>query len=297
MDFNSLIGSFYSLYNERISLLKNVSKNELNTWQTENLHFYRHQLEPYVFNYLNHTYGEKLDYYWKLHQFPKKSKYSFVIVERRAHPNWWFVLRNIAWAAPHFSLHIFCSDLNYDFIKILLGDKADNVNIHILFKGVADREQGYNESNLIFRTPRFYKLIDCEYFINVHLDAYFIQKIPDWIFVGTYYGSPWGWNPTYAGNGGLAVRNTQKLIELCEKEIQNALDNSAEDWYISEALKKHNFEEPPLDFRISVFQENFPTNKTPIGTHQFWTYLHNYDINNREIFIKNITKLVTLIDI
>lgn len=296
MDFDNIIEACYSVYNERQYALKKISKTqeELNKWQTDSLSTYRNQLEPYVFNYLNHIYGYTLDTLWKTHQFSKKNKYAFVIVERRAHPNWWFILRNIAWAGPQFSLYIFCSDLNYDFIKSLLGDKAENVHIYQIFKGVADREQGYNESNLLFRTPRFYKLIDTEYFINVHLDAYFIQKIPDWIFTGTYYGSPWGWNPNYAGNGGLAVRNTQKLIELCEKEIKNALNTIGEDWYLSEAIKKHDIELPSLDFRMKVFQENLPTTFTPIGTHQFWTYLNNYNINDKELFTKHIKKLVTI---
>ena len=295
MDLDSLIDVCYSLHNERQEALK--ASNDNIQWQKDSLHFYRLQIEPYVFNYLIHNYGHKLDEFWKTHQFPKKNKYSFVIIERRVHPNWWFVLRNIAWAAPHFSLYIFCSDLNYDFVKSILGNKADNVHIYKMFKGLADREKGYNESNLILRTPHFYKLIDAEYFINVHLDAYFIQKIPDWIFTGTYYGSPWGWDPQRAGNGGLAVRNTQKLIELCEKEIKNALNTTGEDCYISDAIIKHNFELPPLDFRIKVFQENFPTNFIPIGTHQFWTYINNYNLNDKKQFTYNIKKLITLIGI
>lgn len=296
MDFDNIIEACYSVYNERQEALKKISKTqeELNKWQTDCLSTYRNQLEPYVFNYLNHTYGHTLDTLWKNHQFPKKNKYAFVIVERRAHPNWWFVLRNIAWAAPHFSLYIFCSDLNYDFVKSILGDKMENVHIHQIFKGLADREKGFNEYNIVFKTPKFYQMIDAEYFINFQLDSYFIQKIPDWIFTGTYYGSPWGWNPTYAGNGGLAVRNTQKLIELCEKEIKNALNTIGEDWYLSEAIKKRDIELPSLDFRMKVFQENFPTNFTPIATHQFWTYLNNYNIDNKDIFSKHIKKLVTL---
>jgi len=244
---------------------------------------------------LNYQYGHKLDEFWKNHQFPKKSDKAFVIVERRAHPNWWFVLRNIAWAAPHFSLYIFCSDLNYDFIKTVLGDKADNVHIRIWFKGLADRHTGFMEANSTLKMPNFYKLIEAEYFINVHLDAYFLQKIPDWIFTGTYYGSPWCWDSERAGNGGLSVPNVKKMSELCEKEVSAALNEAIEDDYISNILIKNNYAYPPLDFRLRVFQENAPTQFIPIGTHQFWTYLHNYNINNREEFCNNIRKLVTII--
>lgn len=298
MDFNTLIETCYSVSNERNILLKNINTHdEYNKFQTDSLSFYRNQLEPYVFNYLNITYGKQLDEFWKTHTFPKKSKYAYVIVERRCHPNWWFILRNIAWAAPHFSLYIFCSDFNYDFIKTVLGDKADNVHITKWFKGNPDMKRAFYEYSLTFKMPTFYNLIDAEYFINFQMDSYFLQKIPDWIFTGTYYGSPWCWKYNLAGNGGLAVRNTQRLIDLCNRELKNSLNTCAEDAYISDMIEKYSFDIPPLDFRIKVFQENFPTQFIPIGTHQFWTYLHNYNIDNRDQFTENIKKLVTLIGI
>lgn len=298
MDFDTLIETCYTLYNEKQETLKLMkSKEDFIQWQKDTLHFYRVQIEPYVFNYMNYIYGDKLDEFWKTHQFPKKSNKAFVVVERRSHPNWWFLLRNIAWAAPHFSLYIFCSDLNYNFIKTVLGDKAENVHIIIWFKGLADRNTGFMEANYTFKIPHFYKLIDAEYVINVHLDAYFLQKIPDWIFTGTYYGSPWSWDTERAGNGGLAVRNIKNMIELCEKEINTALNETIEDDYISNMIIKNNYDYPPLEFRLKVFQESAPTSFNPIGTHQFWTYIMNYNINNRDEFTKNIKKLVTLIGI
>jgi hypothetical protein len=298
MDFESLIETCYSLASERASVRKSIkTEEEVTQWHKDTLHFYRMQIEPYVFNYLNMTYGQKLDEFWHGHSFPKKSRHAFVIIERRCHPNWWFILRNIAWAAPHFSLYIFCSDLNYEFVKAVLGNKAENVHIMQWFKGVADRHTGYIQSNISLQMPQFYKQIDAEWCINVHMDAYFLQKIPDWIFTGVYYGSPWGWDPHRAGNGGLAVRNIPQMIDLCQREIKNAMNECGEDVYISDALVKHGFDIPPLDFRIKVFQENFPTPFIPIGTHQFWTYLHNYNIDNRGAFTENIKKLVTLIGI
>lgn len=295
MDFDTLIASCYSFYNERQSLLKNTNTPEdFNKWQTESLAFYRHQLEPYVFNYLNHTYAEKLDNFWKTHQFPKKSKYAFVIVERRAHPNWWFILRNIAWAAPHFSLYIFCSDLNYDFIKALLGNKADNVNIFKWYKGNTDRDTGRNEYTMTLKLPGLYKLIDAEYIITVQMDSYFLQKIPDWIFTGTYYGAPWGWNPTKGGNGGVSIRNVKNMIEICEKETSNIQNDTAEDWHFSLMLEKYNFSLPSFDFRCKVIQENFPTTTKPIAIHQFWTYLNNYNISDPELFKLNLNKILSI---
>ncbi len=298
MDLNSIIEACYSVHNERQSILPTLkSEEEVKKWQDDTLHFYRTQLEQYVFNYLTLTYGNKLDEFWKSHQFPKKSKYSFVIVERRIHPNWWFILRNIAWAAPHFSLYIFCSDLNYEFIKTMLGDKAENVHIFKWFQGSPERKIAFEQYNVTLKMPGFYKLIDSDYTITVQMDSYFLQKIPDWVFCGTYYGAPWGWNPTKGGNGGLSIRNIKDMIELCEKEISSIQNNEGEDWHFSQLLEKHNYTVPPFEFRVKVVQENFPIDIIPIGTHQFWTYIANYNLSDKTLFTNNIKKLLTLIDL
>jgi hypothetical protein len=296
MDLNSIIEACYSVYKERDELSKTLKTNdETLKWNKDTLHYYRTQLEPYVFNYLNLMYGQKLDEFWKTHQFPKKNKYAFVIVERRIHPNWWFVLRNIAWAAPNFSLYIFCSDINHDFIKTILGDKADNVNIINWYKGNPDRDTAFKEYNITFKMPSFYEKIDAEYLITVQMDCYFLQKIPDWIFCGTYYGAPWGWDQTKGGNGGLSIRNVKDMIEICQKEKSTILNNEGEDSHFSQMLEKYNYYLPPLEFRKKVIQESFPVDSIPIGTHQFWTYLHNYKLNNKTEFTSSIEKLLTLI--
>jgi hypothetical protein len=299
MNFDALIEVCHSLASET-EMKYNTAQTADDggeQWQKNTLCYYRTQLEPYVFNYLNMTYGQKLDEFWQEHNFPKKSRYAFVIVERRCHTNWWFILRNIAWAAPHFSLYIFCSNLNYDFVKAVLGNKAENVHINIWFKGSADKQKALYEYNMTFKMPAFYKLIDAEYMINFQMDSYFLQKIPDWIFTGTYYGAPWLWDADKGGNGGLAVRNISKMIYICEKEIANIYNTDGEDDYISNAIIKYRLESLPFEFRVKVFQENFPTYHTPIGVHQFWTFLHNYNINDRGEFYKNIKNLVTLIGI
>jgi len=297
MNIDSLISVCYSLHNERQEVLKTLTTDEeIEKWRKDTLSFFRNQIEPYVFNYLNHTHGYKLDEFWKTHQFSKKYKYAFVIVERRVHPNWWFILRNILWAAPHFSLYIFCSDMNYDFITTLLGDKVENVHIHKWFKGIADKEKGYMESNVTFKLAGFYKLIDADYCITVQMDSYFLQKIPDWIFTGAYYGAPWGWNPSMAGNGGLSVRNIKNMIEMCEKEIEKVNNNNdGEDKFFSEAIEKYNYNFPPYEFRVKVLQENFPIDSIPIGIHQFWTFINNFNLSDKIFFTNHINKSITLV--
>ena len=299
MDIDSLVSVCYSLHNERQELFKTLTTNEeIEKWTKDTLHFYRSKIEPYVFNYLNYTYGHKLDEFWKTHQFSKEYKYAFVIIERRVHPNWWFVLRNILWAAPQFSLYIFCSDINYDFIISLLGDKAENIHIYKWFKGIADATQGAMESNTTLKLSGFYKLIKAEYVLTVHLDSYFLQKIPDWIFTGTFYASPVAWNINMAGCGGLSVRHIKNIIEICEiceKDGESIKNNEPEDSWISQSIVKYNYDILPIEFRINVFQENFPIDIIPIGTHQFWTYINSYKMSDKDYFTKQINKLITII--
>ena len=87
------------------------------TCQTNLLKTLRHGLEPYVYAHLEATYGQKLTEFWKSWIPPLRSAKAFVLVERRTHPNFWFVLRNMAWAGPNMAVYIFCSDENVNFIK------------------------------------------------------------------------------------------------------------------------------------------------------------------------------------
>ena len=97
-----------------------------------------------------------------------------------------------------------------------------------------------------------------------------------------------------AGNGGMSIRNIKNMIELCEKEIHNIQNNEGEDWHFSQAIVKYNYNIPPLEFRCKVIQENFPVDLIPIGTHQFWTYINNYNLSDRVLFTNHINKLITL---
>lgn len=89
------------------------------------------------------------------------------------------------------------------------------------------------------------------------MDSYFLQKIPEWIFSGTYFGAPWGWNPTKGGNGGLSIRNVKHMIEICEKESYTIQNNEAEDWHFSKMIEKYNYDLPPFEFRMGVFSGKF----------------------------------------
>ena len=292
MDINTLTEVCLEKVRERKNLLKNISsEEEIKKWQEETLDKYRCDLEPYIWQHFMFKYGPALDEFWKNHQFPKKSKYAWTIIERRCHPNWWFLLRNIAWAAPHFSLYIFCSDENYEFVKALLGDKAENVNIIRWYKGFATRQEGKDQYATTFKLPGFYKLIDAEYMIRAEPDTYLRHKIPNSVFVDDFYGAPWGWNAEMPGGGGLHIRKIKTMIDLCTKANHGGAEG--EDAWLGQKIIEYGYKYPSLDFRKEIFSENFPV-MDPIGVHQFWTFLENFEISNPDRFRENLSRYLKI---
>lgn len=275
MEIDAIAEAFLEKAREQNKLLSSSTSSSQFCERYENsLIQYRTSLEPYVYQHLIAKYGSSMDAFWKTHTFPKKSPYAWVIVERRCHPNWWFVLRNLAWAAPVMSLYIFCSDENLPFLKTLLGDKVDQVHLIPWFKGYADRPEAIRNYNDALKSAELYEKIDATYAIVAQLDTYLRYKIPPGIFVGDYYGAPWNWDPDAPGGGGLSVRKIASMIRICREAPK---DDRAEDIWFSDYVRKNGYEYPPLELRMCVFNESFP-NRYFIGVHQFWTYLDTYSV-------------------
>jgi hypothetical protein len=290
MELDPLLHVFYEKDRE-IDFIEQSTELDAVKFEHFALHKARCDLEPYVYNYLESNYGNQLTEFWKTHQFPEISMYAWVIVERRCHPNWWFVLRNIAWAGPHMSLYIFCSDENIEFLKSLLGEKAANVHLLPVFRGFATRDEGVHQMCKLMTHPEFYKLINAEYILTFQTDCFFRKKVPQGVFVGDYYGAPWGWSPEEMGGGGVTVRNVQRMIELCSKEPLP--EGIAEDGWISGLVKKYGGNVPSDQIRFNAFCENF-LSPDPIGVHQFWTFLHNFKMDEPEKFKQNIENILKL---
>jgi hypothetical protein len=292
MDIDTLVEvCLEKVHEQRVRTPLNGTEEDMRNHGAETLDKYRCDLEPYVWQHLMVRYGAQLDTYWKTHTFAKKSTYAWVIVERRAHPNWWFLLRNILWAAPHFSLYIFCSDQNIKFVKALLGDKVNDVHIISWYEGFATRQEGKDQYAITFKNPSFYKHIDAEYMIRVEVDTYLRHKIPEGIFMGDYYGAPWAWAPEKPGGGGLIIRNIKNMIELCERENHSGIE--ADDAWIGDKLIVHGYTFPPFEVRSHIFSENFPV-PNPIGVHQFWTFLENFNIGNPSEFKGHLDRYLTI---
>ena len=250
-------------------------------------------LEPYIYHYLIEKYGPMLEAHWMFYIPPAKSDNVFVIVERRPHPNFKFIIQNIAWAAPHMAVYIFCSDENHAFINAVLGDKAPYFTIIEIFKGSVSPEEGKTQYNNLLTNYQFYESIPANYMITVQMDTIFRKKLPNSLFTGDYWGAPWAWQVEAAGGGGATIRRIAAMSALCRQfrpDISIPIDG-VEDFWISSKLPESSY--PDLEFRKNHILESVPA-ADPCILHQFWTFSKDHSkIITRDQFIWFYTMLLT----
>jgi hypothetical protein len=268
-----------------------AAQEEIGQLQLDRLHAFRIELEPYIYHYLIEQYGLRLNAVWESYVPPLKSDKAYVLVERRAHPNYPFLLKMMAWAAPHLSVYLVCSDENFEFIKAILGDKIEHFNIIVAYSGEVDRDQGRAEYNQLLTDASFYEQIDAEYMVTMQMDVFLRRKLTDDLFCGDYWGAPWGWRQENAGGGGATIRRVQKMIEICKAERDDPLApcKEGEDSWIADRIQDF----PSLDFRSAHIMESMPA-EDPVIVHQFWTFLDNYDIQDRAQCTENMKRILTI---
>ena len=260
----------------------------------------RYGLEPYVYAHLEETYGQKLTEFWKTWTPPLRAAKAFVLVERRTHPNFWFVLRNMAWAAPDMAVYIFCSDENVNFIKTCLGDKLQYVNLQVVFKGNPPTDEAILEYSDFYTNFTIYQFLashGIEWILTVQMDVFFRKKLTDELFFTDFLGAPWAWIPDGTGCGGASVRKVKKMLEIClrfrpELGVRCPFP---EDGWIDLKLKESGHVFPPLEARVNLIMESCPA-PDPYIIHQFWTFLTGaFGITSRETFLNEyIYKYVTI---
>jgi len=291
-----------------VQAIVEIAKAEYKKWSTappedqmQRLDAFRLSLEPHIYNYLQEHYAFEFTSCWQRYTPPKQAPNAFVIVERRSHQNLWFILRNIAWAAPHMSVYIFCSDENINYIRALLKEKAEHYNIIQVFTGNPSRTRGKKEVDNLLTNPDTYRQINANYILTAEMDAFFRRKIPDSMFQGMYWGCPWAWKPTEPGGGGVTVRHVPSMIALCARHRPNPmldLEGESQDSWLSkhvasEATKDPAYTYPSLETRANLIMESIPS-ANPVAVHQFWTFLDNFltnsdqDTQNLTAFFKNI---------
>lgn len=228
------------------------------------LHRCRTELEPFVYSYLNDTYGPKLSSHWASCTIPLESTKGIVIVERRCHPNLRFTIQNAVYFAPGYSLHIICSEANREFVEEICESQLGSVHIHPVFKDIGTPESGKKEYNMLLKSYGFWSFFPEEWLLCMETDAYLLDKLPEEIYNYNYVASKWHWVPGQAGGGGLSHRKKSFMMEI---SCIDSLNAEMQDCFASEGLALLGH--PVMDG--DIFGETSCDYKT-IGTHQWWTF-------------------------
>ena len=122
---------------------------------TEHFEERRAELEPIVFDALREMYGSNLKNFWNKTKIPYKSNKAIVFVERRCHRNLEFCVHNSIYFAKGYSLHIFCSEENHEFVKKICAIHLENIHIHIIFKNEGTPKEGKTEYNFLLKQEKF----------------------------------------------------------------------------------------------------------------------------------------------
>ncbi len=230
----------------------------------------RCQADPFIFKYLESKYGKDLNTYWNSCSIPLESDKAIVIVERRCHPNFEFCLKNAVYFARGFSVHIFCSHSNLEYIQQVCGIQLKNIHIHIIFDTIGTPEEGKVEYNELLKKIEFWSILNEEIILTIETDSYLLDFLPESIYNYDYVASKWPWMPKDPGGGGLSIRKRSKVLEICKSIV--SVYGGAQDAYISEGIHKFGFSSPSLKEAEMYFTECMFSMKA-IGTHQWWTFL------------------------
>jgi len=262
MDLLYHVEQIYSKFNEVESSKHTIKKYE------DVLNKNRMEFDPVVFNSLRTLYGDVLKQFWERATIPLKSNRAIIFVERRCHPNLEFCLHNAVYYARGYSLHIFCSEANYDFIKTICGSQLQNIHIRKEFVGFGTPEEGKAEYNELLKKCEFWNKFEEEFVLTMETDSYLLRPIPKSIYKYDYVASKWSWSKTEPGGGGISHRKTAVMKQICNLEETRSIP--MQDSFASTGITVLNGSSPTDThyFTESIFSNN------GVGTHQWWTFLH-----------------------
>ncbi len=225
------------------------------------------------FTKLISLYNRKYSDYFRTIELPKKSENALVIVEPRCHRNLAFCIKNACYYCRGWSLYIYHSRANREFIEKILGDKKDNVNLIEFCNDNITRDQ---YSSLLCSVDFWIKIKATNVLIfqtDVHIRRYGIEEFLKY----DYVGAPWHRSPPLfkcdirVGNGGFSLRKKWQMIKIittCSlKKYLKEYNNRNEDLYFAYFAQKLDLKVPHPDEakKFSVEHVYYPD---PIGTHQ-----------------------------
>jgi hypothetical protein len=188
------------------------------------------------------------------------------------------------------AIYIFCSDENENYIKALLGNKAQYITLIQAFSGTASREQGKTDYNNLLTSVKMHEAFDksVEYCLTIQMDVFIRRAVTDDMFIGDYWGNPWAWDPDMPGGGGATIRKISTMIDICSKYKYLT---GVEDAWFAIHIQNDNYNFPDIEFRAFIIMESLFV-IDPVIVHQFWTFLNNnMTFDELEYILKNILSL------
>ena len=253
------------------SVMKSIKDSNFS--EKDTLHQYRLQTEPFIYKALNHIYGEHFHNFWNSTEIPAVADKAIVFVERRCHPNLEFCLKNAAYFARGYAIHIFCSKANAQFVKLICGKQP--VHIHEVFDSIGTPEQGKTEYNNLLKTYDFWNSLSEEHILTMETDCYLMRSVDDSMFSYDFVGAKWPWMPEDAGGGGLTYRKNSVMKKICKLTDETLLACPMQDCFMTLGLKLIEAKVPTYEEAENYFTES-EVSQNCMGTHQWWTFMGNH---------------------
>lgn len=245
-----------------------------------------------VYSYLRRNYLDKFEDFFKSYTIPKQTQNALVIIEPREHENLNFVIKNFCYFCRNWSLYIFHSASNLEFIKRILGHNIENTNLIQLSK---ENLTSYDYNDLLI-SKDFWNKIEADKILIFQTDT-FIRRFGIETFLEyDYIGAPWDIPPTYfvdskikinIGNGGLSLRSKKTMIDILDNiPYPPPVDMYAhnEDVYFSYGCLKRNWKIPSVETASLFSVESIPEIRS-LGAHKCWFFAYK-DIQNLKDFLK-----------
>jgi hypothetical protein len=158
--------------------------------------------------------------FFSTYNFPRLSKNGLVIVETREDYRLDFVLKNIAYYVPNWTLHIFHSAKNKTFIENILKEKSSNIHLHVLEQEITNN-QDYNK---VIKDLSFWgKLNMHESVLIFQTDTFMLRSGIEQFLKFDYIGAVWPWwakdygTNRMGGNGGFSIRKVASMLVILKK--------------------------------------------------------------------------------
>lgn len=228
----------------------------------------RTELEKPIFDYLRLCYLPFFRNWWKTYTLPAAStaKKSILIYETRQHENLEFLIYNSTYYCPNWTLTIYCTRQNYDYICSILGHNKVHAALHILNEKTGEYTSDRNAYISFMKSAELWTALPFEYVLLLEMDAYLLRHIPATL-TADYYCAAWPWHLNFPGGSGLTVRNVATMREICERLPESANAIFDQDYWAGagiQALKKKSDN--------SLFSEACLL-QNPVGVHQWWTFI------------------------